>query len=227
MSSRIASASLHVLARPVQLPELRPAAAAPPPPDGKLAEAQKALAGALDHSAQLQEELTHLEKSVAGHEAEAYQRGCSDGREQGKKDAAQEQQPALERTARAIADMATLRARLRRETEQELVKLSVEIARRILNREVNVDPDALSGVLRAALEKLQAGELTRVKVHPQYADSIRQQLAHCAVPASVEVIADTALEPGDIQLETVRGTLDASVATQLSEVERGFVERFQ
>jgi flagellar biosynthesis/type III secretory pathway protein FliH len=40
----------------------------------------------------------------------------------------------------------------------------------------------------------------------------------------VEVLADPALEPGSVRLESAAGTLDASVDTQLEEIERGFAD---
>ena len=49
-----------------------------------------------------------------------------------------------------------------------MVQLSLAIARRMLRRELAVDPDALHGLVLAALEKLQAQEICRVRVHPSH-----------------------------------------------------------
>ncbi len=45
-----------------------------------------------------------------------------------------------------------------------------------------------------------------------------------ALPQRIEVIADASLAPGGVMLESSRGLLDASVDTQLSEIERGFAD---
>jgi flagellar assembly protein FliH len=44
------------------------------------------------------------------------------------------------------------------------------------------------------------------------------------VPHRIEVVADPGLAPGSVVLESERGTLDASVGTQLDEIERGFAD---
>jgi flagellar biosynthesis/type III secretory pathway protein FliH len=43
----------------------------------------------------------------------------------------------------------------------------------------------------------------------------------------VEVIADSSREPGAVIFETSCGNLDASVESQLREIERGLAERLQ
>ena len=80
--------------------------------------------------------------------------------------AAAELQPVMERLARSIEEMAGLRARFRREAEADLIALSIAIARRVLRREMALDPGALHGLVLGALEKLQGQEIRRVKVHP-------------------------------------------------------------
>jgi len=44
------------------------------------------------------------------------------------------------------------------------------------------------------------------------------------VQRNVEIMPDPSLERGAAILETARGNLDASVDTQLREIERGFLE---
>ncbi len=72
-------------------------------------------------------------------------------------------QPVLERLARTIEELGHWRARLRREAEGDMVQLSLAIARRVLRRELAVDPDAMHGLVLGALEKLQAQEICRVQ----------------------------------------------------------------
>jgi flagellar assembly protein FliH len=82
-------------------------------------------------------------------------------------------QPVLERLAHSIDVVAGLRNRIRREAESDLVKLSIAIARRILHREISVDPEAISGLMKAALEKVQSQEIHRVRVHPDLEAAVR------------------------------------------------------
>jgi flagellar assembly protein FliH len=158
---------------------------------------------------------------------EAHAAGVSEGEAEGRKRAAAETQAAIERMARSIEEMAGLRARLRKDAEADVVRLALAIARRILCRELAVDPDAMHGLVLGALEKLQGQEICRVRVHPAHAPLVSQCLRQ-AIPATpVEVIPDASREPGAVVFETERGSLDASVETQLREIERGLADRLR
>ena len=174
-----------------------------------------------------------LSRSVSAHgrpsiEAEI-ERRISEAREAGHREgvaAARSQlEPLIERLARSIESIGTLRPRLRWEAEADLVRLSVAIARRILHRELTVDPEAIGGVVKTALEKLQAQEICRVHVHPEQEKPVRACLERLGAPRTIEVVPDRAREPGDVMFETARGNLDASVETQLQEIERGLADR--
>jgi flagellar assembly protein FliH len=105
-----------------------------------------------------------------------------------------------------------------------MLRLALEIARRVLRREMAVDPDAIRGLVLAALEKLQGQEVSRVKVHPSHAALIGELLRKSGAGQPVEVIADASREPGAVVFETERGNLDASVDAQLREIERGLAD---
>jgi flagellar assembly protein FliH len=117
-----------------------------------------------------------------------------------------------------------MRQRLRHEAEEDVVALAIAIARRVLHREITMDPEALLGLAKAALEKIDVRELHRVRMHPQSAPLLQEYLEKIGLPRRVEVFADPGLERGAVILETGRGTLDASVESQLVEIERGFAD---
>ncbi|HUB83529.1 MAG TPA: FliH/SctL family protein [Bryobacteraceae bacterium] len=158
---------------------------------------------------------------------EARAAGMREGEIAGKNRAASELQPVVERLTRAIQDIANLRARLRREAEADVVQLSLAIARRIIRRELSVDTDALHGLVMAALEKLQGQEISRVKVHPSHVSLVKSSLQQAVSGGAVEIIADASRELGSVVFETTRGNLDASVESQLQEIERGLADRLR
>jgi flagellar assembly protein FliH len=128
------------------------------------------------------------------------------------------------RMARTIEEMTGLRQRFRHEAEEDIVALSLAIARRVLHRELTVAPEAILGLLNVALEKIAIREVHRVRARPEDAGIIRQHLEKMGLPQRIEVVADPALERGAAILESTRGSLDASVETQLMEIERGFAD---
>jgi flagellar assembly protein FliH len=129
-----------------------------------------------------------------------------------------------QKVARSIEEMSGLRARLRHEAEQDVVALAIAIARRILHRELTVAPEALLGLVKAALDKIEAREIHRVRVSRDDAAMVGQFLEKMGMPQRVEVIADASLPRGSAILDTTRGALDASAETQLAEIERGFAD---
>jgi len=133
-------------------------------------------------------------------------------------------QAALERATRSVADAASFRGRLRREAEQDVIRLSVAMARRILRRELSTDPEALLGLVKTAMERLDLRETHRVRVRPEDSSTVSAYLEKTGCPTRLEVVADTTLERGGLIFETDRGQLDASADTQLQEIERGFAD---
>jgi flagellar assembly protein FliH len=123
--------------------------------------------------------------------------------------------------------MVELRPRLRRQAESDLVKLSLAIARRILHRELSVDPEAMRGLIQAALEKLQSQEICRVRIHPSQEPLLRSMMQGRADARTMQVQTDPALDKGTAIFETSRGDLDASVEIQLREIEKGLTDRLE
>jgi flagellar assembly protein FliH len=158
---------------------------------------------------------------------EAHAAGLREGEAAGRNRAVAELQPVIERFSRTIQEIAGLRARMRREAEADLLRLATAIARRILRREIAMDPDAMHGLVLGALEKLQSQEIARVRVHPAHAALVSACLRQAVAASPVEVIPDPSREPGTVIFETERGNLDASVESQLREIERGLADRLQ
>ena len=125
---------------------------------------------------------------------------------------------------RGLAELAGYKDRLRREAERDLVSLAIEVARRLLHREITADTEALHGLVKAAMDKIEARELHRVRTHPQHARAIETALHTVGSPQRIEIVPDPSLEIGSVIIETSRGSYDASVTTQLREIERGFVD---
>ena len=136
-------------------------------------------------------------------------------------------QGSIEKLAQSIADLAQMRGRLRKQAEGDTVKLSLAIAKRVLRREMAMDPDAMRGLVIAALEKLQAQEIHRVRASTGQAAAIGAMLAAGRAPRQHRSDSDGSLAPGGIVFETNQGNLEASVDSQLQEIERGLADHLR
>jgi flagellar assembly protein FliH len=169
--------------------------------------------------------LEEIERNRHAELAQARQAGLQDGVKQAREEVAKEASAFAERVAQTLAELAGLKRRVRNEAEMELLKLSLAVARRILRRELATDPEAIQGVVHAALQKLQNRELYRVRVFPAGAEAVRACLDRMGAAPAIQIIPDPSLRSGDVLFETAVGELDASVETQLQEIERGFADR--
>lgn len=167
------------------------------------------------------------ERAIEQRLREAHAAGLREGEAAGQRRAAAELQPVIERLVRSIEEISGLRPRLRREAERDVVQLALAIARRILARELSVDPDAMRGLVLGALERLRSQEISRVRVNPAQQPAVTACLRQTVTDHTVEVIADPACEHGAVVFETERGSLDASVESQLQEIERGLTDRLR
>jgi len=154
---------------------------------------------------------------------ETYAEGLAAGRQQ-----AEEQfRPAVQGLAETLNSLARLRENIREETIQDLVHLAISIAARVIHREVAVDPDALGGLIQAAFSKLQSREVNRVRMHPTLEPMVRKLLEQAGAPKNLVVMSDPNLKPAEVFFETAQGILDASVETQLREIERGLIDKLE
>jgi flagellar assembly protein FliH len=148
-----------------------------------------------------------------------------EGKAKGREEAAAEIQASADRLANTLRDLALLKRRIRGEAESEVVKLSLAVARRVLHRELSVDPESMQGIVHAALQKLQNREISRIRVSPSALEITRTALEKSGARASIALTPDPSMRSSDVVFETSWGELDASVETQLLEIERGFSDR--
>jgi flagellar assembly protein FliH len=154
----------------------------------------------------------------------AYNQGLAAGEAAAAQRAQDKLDPVLSRLNGIIAELAALRMRIRTEAEDDAMRLAIAIARRVLNRELATDPEAILGLVKAAFGKLHARETHRLRVSPSDAATIEQHRAKLQLPPGVDIAADGSLIPGSVIFETSRGELDASVDTQLLEIDRGLTD---
>jgi len=154
----------------------------------------------------------------------AYQQGHAAAEAAANQRAAQRMEPAVAALNKLIQELSAVRKRFRAEAEQDTVKLAIAIGRRVLHRELATDPEAILGLVIAAFQKLNARETQRLRISPDDAAVIQDNRARLDLPPGLELVPDPSLTQGSVIFETSRGELDASVDTQLAEIDRGFAD---
>jgi flagellar assembly protein FliH len=158
-------------------------------------------------------------------EKETFERGMLEGRNRGKAEFDKQIETSRAMVANAVQAFKTQRENYFSRVETEIVKLSLAIARKILHREVQIDPLLLAGLVHVTLEKLESGTRVRLRANPA---DIHYWTEYFSQPASFEpapeLIGDDSLKPGECALEGDMGTTQISIETQLKEIEQGFFD---
>jgi flagellar assembly protein FliH len=197
---------------------LLPAAQLRPPLSAHSASGERP-SGAGDQS-NLLEKIRTLEAEMAGARREAFDAG----RQQGEQLARAALAPVLERLNASIAETVGMRPELRRRAEKDAVDLSLQIARRVLHRELSIDCNALNALARVVFDRLSRSESWQLTVHPQFADAIRGSLPAGSAD-KVRIETDPSCAPGTVVVRCGDGVIDASVDSQLAEISRGLTDR--
>ena len=168
--------------------------------------------------------IAELQQEAEARAKSAYSQGLTAGENAAAHRAQQRIDPVLAGLNGVITELAGMRKRFRSEAEEDTVKLAVAIARRLIYRELAADPEAILGLVKAAFARVNARETHRLRVSPSDASAIQENRVRLQIPPLLEICSDNSLTPGSAIFETTRGDLDASVDTQLSEIERGFTD---
>jgi flagellar assembly protein FliH len=212
MASRVLTQSAEV--QPVPWLKNRPAIPVARPASG-------------EDGSPLRARITELEAAMESKAGQSYEAGVRDGAEAARAQLEAQVQTAVQRLADTIADLAGTRAETIRRAEGDTVRLAIEIARRVLHRELTMDFTALESLVKAALEKLQAQEVYRVRVHPAQERTVKACLEQTGRGQAIGVVPDPTLAEGGVIFEIGRGSMDASVDTQLAEIERGLIDQLE
>jgi flagellar assembly protein FliH len=167
-----------------------------------------------------QAELASADIELAGEEARA------EARREWEKEL--EERVAEERSSvqKACEEFRRERAKYFAGVEAEVVKLALAIAARVLHREAVLDPLLLTGVVRIALEKVEEGSATVLRV-PANSVSMWRQVFAASSELSLQVVGDERLTEGQCVLDTNVGRVELGVSAQLEEIERGFFDLLQ
>jgi flagellar assembly protein FliH len=130
-----------------------------------------------------------------------------------------------EELSKTLRDFAAERDAYFQRVEEQVVRLTLAIARKILHREAQVDPLLLTGILRVAIEKIGFSTNTRLRANPSDIEVWRHYFTQTRenLPAP-ELIGDPEIQPGRCILETELGTTEIGLETQLKEIEQGFLD---
>jgi flagellar assembly protein FliH len=157
--------------------------------------------------------------------AAGFARGIEEGRRQEREvhaGAHTDEEAQRIRQAAALLDaFAQERDRYMSAVEQEVVKLALAVAARILRREAQADPLLLMGAVRVALGQISGATEARLYVPAAELDLWTEALALLPrLAVKPIVLAGEGMRVGDCRIETALGWADLGLRAQLAEMDR-------
>lgn len=164
-----------------------------------------------------------IEAIEAAAHADGYQRGLVEGLAEGRALGAQAVRDEAQRLRELIAHLSQPLAELDADVERTLIAMTVEVARRLVDEQLQLDPMLTAAAVRSALASLSPPPReVRVHLHPDDA----QLLQGLPAPADVtlwRLIGDNTLRRGDVRLVTENAVVDALLDTRQAGVARALM----
>ena len=173
---------------------------------------------------QKEAEQAALKAEQARKEIEALRlQGYSEGYEKGQQAALAEAEKEREAFRNQIATLLNAFAEplelLEAGVEEELVNLSVAIARQIVRRELKTEPAQVVGVVKEALTVLpSAVQNIKVHLHPNDARLVTEIMLANIDERKWEVVEDPIMEPGGCRIDTDTATVDATIDSRIAAI---------
>jgi flagellar assembly protein FliH len=138
---------------------------------------------------------------------EGFAAGMRDGRAQGDmasqqmKDLLTELNQAMQRFESVMAD--------------QILALALDIARQLVRRSLQVEPDIVLNVVREAIESLpQVSQQLVLVLHPEDANIVRQMLAYEYQESLWRVVDDPGMARGGCRIEAAESEIDATIESR-------------
>ena len=108
---------------------------------------------------------------------------------------------------------------LHERAEQDLVKLALALARKIVGHHLEVDPSSLTEMISRTLRLARGRRHIELRVNEHDFISLRDKRERFALAAgnpALFFVADSTVPPGGCRIETEAGFIDADIDTQLN-----------
>jgi flagellar assembly protein FliH len=149
-------------------------------------------------------------------EKEAFAKGYEEGERVGRQIGEKMIETVVKRYDRNITQLAEAQKQLFESMETQTVQLALVIARKIVQRELTMDPDLVAALAAVALKRVAGHQSIALRVSRH--DFARVRVAVGSVNPAVVVKDDATLERGDFVVETGQTFLDGRVSSQIDAI---------
>ena len=158
-------------------------------------------------------------------EREAFAKGFAQGERSGQEAADQRGEAMLRRLTETLQELTQLRSQMIHQTERQMVELALAVARRVVHREVSLDPDLLIAMARVALDRLGEAAQITVRLNPDDYRITGAARVEQLNASNVTVVADGRIARGGCRVESEMGILEPGIDAQIHEIAQALLGR--
>ncbi|RKD24199.1 flagellar assembly protein FliH [Ammoniphilus oxalaticus] len=162
------------------------------------------------------------EQALEQARTEGYQAGFESGQLEGEQTAMREYETLLQEAQEVLMEAGQEKQRTLGEAETFLVRLSTEIAHKIVMETIEIQPDLVLGLVKETLRRVKERESVSIHVHPSDYSLLqaerKQILSWVDEQVEVKVCPDKSVGRGGCIIRTSEGSVDATIDTQLNEI---------
>jgi flagellar assembly protein FliH len=155
-------------------------------------------------------------------EKQAFEQGYKEGERIGKQMGERMVESTVKRYERSIQQFASAHRSLTDAMEVATVRLSLEIARKIIQRETTIDADLIAAMVTVALKRANGHHGIEVRVSSHDFKRVSETIQ--STNATIPVKEDAGLERGDFVIDTMETHLDGRISSQIDAVGRALFD---
>jgi flagellar biosynthesis/type III secretory pathway protein FliH len=162
-------------------------------------------------------------------EREAYEKGFAQGQKDGLALGQTKAEELWKKMHSLFDNLTLLKGKTLSEAEEDILKLCMIIARKIVKKELATDPHTVKRSLEQAITFLKDRSFVRILVSPEDMKILEPYLPELAESRKIErfeLAEDHCIEPGGCVLETGFGRINATIGNQVTRLEKELEEAF-
>ncbi|MFN8009013.1 MAG: FliH/SctL family protein [Terriglobia bacterium] len=159
-------------------------------------------------------------------EKEAYEKGFAEGQKAGQLVGENSIEALLRQYAKSLEELRRLRKDVFVLSEREVIRLALEVAKKLIKREVVIDEELIVTLVKVALSRAADQTILLIKVNPKDFLTLQrcQSMPSNGIGEGIRIVEDPMMSRGSLVIETESGLIDARIEEQLKEIEKGFLE---
>lgn len=123
--------------------------------------------------------------------------------------------------AETIKQISSLAGEITARAEDDLVNLALQIAKKIVGREVTIDREIVLTLVKVSLGKLHNRSVAEVHLNPEDFVFVQSQREKLDFRGSLELVEDNSISLGGCLIHTETGDIDGRIESQFDEIAYG------